>query len=180
MAIYLHKFDTVEDFEDVYNDEEGYIEPWVSLTLENEHVDYNKRPVEIPIRFLAGWGFDGLTLEGGQTLSQGTLLLTKNTVGSVITLTAEDMTTLMTAVGNPLNGIVFMGTNSQMEGEYVYTATFNPPEAYAYCQVCEGVWGVKASDAPVTIDLGEDWLAYVQENPDTGWLMELAVELPTA
>ena len=42
MATYLHKFDEITEFESVYEDDEKYIEPWVSCTLENRKVHYNK------------------------------------------------------------------------------------------------------------------------------------------
>ena len=45
MAQYLRLFDTVNEFNSAYTGEE-YIEPWVSYTEENEHVDYNKSEME--------------------------------------------------------------------------------------------------------------------------------------
>ena len=43
MGKYLHLYDDVTAFTQDYNGE-AYVEPWVSYTEENEHVDYNKRP----------------------------------------------------------------------------------------------------------------------------------------
>ena len=42
----VRKFQTVSEFNEAYNGEQ-YSEPWLSLTVENEHVDYNKRPVDL-------------------------------------------------------------------------------------------------------------------------------------
>ena len=41
MGKYIHKFDTVSEFEAVYNGQ-NYIEPWVSYVTENQTVNYNK------------------------------------------------------------------------------------------------------------------------------------------
>lgn len=41
MGKYLHLFDSVTAFTESYNGND-YLEPWVSYTEENEHVDYNK------------------------------------------------------------------------------------------------------------------------------------------
>lgn len=41
MGKYIHKFDTVAEFETAYNGT-GYTEPWVSLTVANGAVNYNK------------------------------------------------------------------------------------------------------------------------------------------
>lgn len=49
MAQYLRLFETVNEFNSAYTGEE-YIEPWVSYTEENEHVDYNKQPVPVTMR----------------------------------------------------------------------------------------------------------------------------------
>ena len=38
---FLHKYQTVTAFTQDYNGT-GYTEPWVSLTVENDKVDYNK------------------------------------------------------------------------------------------------------------------------------------------
>lgn len=38
---FLHKYETVEDWNDAYNGDE-YIEPWVSYTVEGGGVKYNK------------------------------------------------------------------------------------------------------------------------------------------
>ena len=40
---YLHEFETISEF-DAYYDGDGYIEPWVSLTVENGEVRFNKMP----------------------------------------------------------------------------------------------------------------------------------------
>ena len=56
MGKYLHLFDTVSAFTQEYNGE-AYIEPWVSYTEENEHVDYNKGPGYLQIL----WEFSGWT-----------------------------------------------------------------------------------------------------------------------
>ena len=39
--IYLHKFDTVSEFDEAFNSDE-YCEPWVSAVVENEQVNFNK------------------------------------------------------------------------------------------------------------------------------------------
>ena len=41
MAKYVHLFETQADFTAAYNGSE-YQEPWVSYTIQNEEVDYNK------------------------------------------------------------------------------------------------------------------------------------------
>ena len=43
MSRYMHLFETVSAFTEQYNGE-GYEEPWVSFTEENEKVAYNKKP----------------------------------------------------------------------------------------------------------------------------------------
>ena len=45
MAKYLHKFETNSEFSAAYNGED-YLEPWVSVTSENEKVKYNKTEYE--------------------------------------------------------------------------------------------------------------------------------------
>ena len=48
---YIHLFDTVSHFEDQY-DGNGYQEPWVSYTIENDEIDYNKKNYrEMPLTF---------------------------------------------------------------------------------------------------------------------------------
>lgn len=49
MAKYIHLFDTDEEFQAMYNDDEKYIEPWASYTRETESCDYNKpNPLATP------------------------------------------------------------------------------------------------------------------------------------
>ena len=42
MAKYIHLFDTDEEFQAMYNDDEKYIEPWASYTRETDSCGYNK------------------------------------------------------------------------------------------------------------------------------------------
>ena len=42
---FIHNYRTVNEFDEVYNGD-GYLEPWISYTHENDHVDYNKRICE--------------------------------------------------------------------------------------------------------------------------------------
>lgn len=142
MGKYLHKYESENDFQDAYNGEE-YLEPWVSYTTDqevDEHVDYNKQPVQIPIRLYG---------DGEQ------LLLTKKTNGSVLTLTREDVITM---VGNASNPFTLDATNSFMATFIQNYATFNPSDAYNDSGLGAGV---NANDAPITVDFGEEWLAYV-------------------
>lgn len=44
MGKFLHLYDAISAFTQDYNGE-AYVEPWVSYTEENEHVDYNKVPL---------------------------------------------------------------------------------------------------------------------------------------
>ena len=46
---YIHLYQTVEEFDTDYWGEK-YLEPWVSLTVEDEKVDYNKKPIP-PLTF---------------------------------------------------------------------------------------------------------------------------------
>ena len=43
MGKFIHLFESATTFEAAYNGED-YVEPWVSYTRENQHVDYNKAP----------------------------------------------------------------------------------------------------------------------------------------
>ena len=47
MGKYLHLYSTEQAFEADYNGA-AYLEPWVSLTLDVDWVDYNKGPVRPP------------------------------------------------------------------------------------------------------------------------------------
>ena len=49
MGIFLHKFETQNEFVSAYTGQE-YIEPWVSYTEENEEVNYNKPTVSEQLR----------------------------------------------------------------------------------------------------------------------------------
>lgn len=42
MAKYLRLYNTTQEFDADYNDNEKYLEPWVSLRKDNDMVDYNK------------------------------------------------------------------------------------------------------------------------------------------
>lgn len=62
MAEYIHLFETTSEFSGNYNGS-AYAEPWVSYTLENTHVDYNKSEKEkllgmpLTFEFMAGGNF---------------------------------------------------------------------------------------------------------------------------
>lgn len=54
MGKYLHHYETESAFTAAYNGED-YLEPWVSYTDETEgqeHVDYNKQPVPITVKYV--------------------------------------------------------------------------------------------------------------------------------
>ena len=84
--IYSHIFDTDQQFKAKYNseDEADYYEPWCSLTLENDEVNYNKppKPEKTPQQFIDEWKSTPLTFKA---LSAGTL-----TFGEMIVFTYSD------------------------------------------------------------------------------------------
>ena len=61
----IHLFETVSAFTESYEGE-GYLEPWVSYTRENTHVDYNK-PKELNLRVPAYNSESALISEGAWT-----------------------------------------------------------------------------------------------------------------
>ena len=43
--VYLHLYETEQEFQNAYNGE-GYDEPWISYTEQSERCDYNKEEEE--------------------------------------------------------------------------------------------------------------------------------------
>lgn len=122
-----------------------------------KRVDYNRK-----IRILV----DINTLTGGETLS-------KETVGSVLTLTQEDL--MMLAENDLGNCITFNSTNTAMQ--YVLeNATFTPSAAFYNNGEGEGVY---PQEGPVTIDFGEAWLGLLSEHPDDYGLLSLNTDIGT-
>ena len=117
-----------------------------------KRVDYNRK-VRIPvdIRPLTGVG----------------LPLTKETVGSVLTLTQEDL--LMLADNDP-NLCITFGSSGTVMGNVLRNATFTPSAAYYNNGQGEGIY---PAEGPVTIDFGEAWLGLISEHPDHLELMIL-------
>ena len=80
MGKYLHLFETTSAFTEAYNGEE-YIEPWVSYTRENGHVDYNKEHVPTFQCYYGSYydfrinGQDGLKDAFEESAPQGLLFL---------------------------------------------------------------------------------------------------------
>ena len=68
--IYLHYYETGEEFSEIY-DGSGYTEPWTSLTVEGHKVDYNKtREYEITVTYVNRAG-TGTTVETTATGQEG-------------------------------------------------------------------------------------------------------------
>lgn len=105
---YLHKFNTVSEFDTVYSGE-NYIEPWVSYTVENQVVNYNK--IVDPTN-----GYEYVDLG----LPSGTLWATKN-IGAN---TASDKGTLFawgeisTKSNFALNNYEYYDTNTSTYTKY--------------------------------------------------------------
>lgn len=114
-------------------------------------VDYNKK-----IRILV----DINTATGPGTL-------TKETVGSVLTLTQED---LLILADNDPNQCITFGSSGTVMGNVLRNANFTPSAAYYNNGQGEGIY---PAEGPVTIDFGEAWLGLIWEHPDHPELMIL-------
>jgi len=122
--IYLHYFETNSEFSAAYNGED-YLEPWVSLTSENEKVKYNKTEYEklfsVPLTFeiqsdgiiywKAGNSASASTIEYSLNNGEWTSI-TSTTAGTQISVSSGDT-------------IQFRGNNDNYGGEQSYAVNSN-------------------------------------------------------
>ena len=113
-----------------------------------KRVDYNKK-IHIPVD-ITGYG----------------IVLSKDTVGSVLTLTAEE---LLKLVGNEPHCMTFGSPDANMQGVLAY-AKFTPSDAFYNNGQGRGVY---PAEGPVTIDFGEAWLGLISEHPGESALTSL-------
>ena len=140
MAKFLRKYVSKQAFENDYNGD-AYLEPWVSYTKESdvtEQVDYNKHALEIPIRIYR--------------FSDSSLIMTKKTSGSVLTITPED---IMQFLGGDDSKVTYLDTDSSAMAAYLNMATWTPAEAKGE---------VLGPGMTVTIDFGAQWLEYAKDD----------------
>lgn len=114
MARFLHKYQTLSDFNTDYNGS-AYQEPWVSYTTQNEQVDYNKEAVSYDAVFQGCDELDNYPQEYQDLvlgMVNGTIttfsILIKDSNGNDVTVIDENATKTVTP-----NPVIF--------GAYTYT-----------------------------------------------------------
>lgn len=114
-----------------------------------KRVDYNKK-IHIPVD-ITGYGIG----------------LSKDTVGSVLTLTQEEL--LKLAGNEPDHCLTFGSSDANMQG-VLMNAKFTPSDAFYNNGQGRGVY---PAEGPVTIDFGEAWLGLISEYPGESALKTL-------
>ena len=128
MGKYLHLFDTEVEFDAVYNNDETYYEPWVSLTLDSDRVDYNKTESIEPLTFkitspgLVRWNLDvdydssslRFLTEGQRTIEYS---LNGGDWTSITSNTGDSAPSISVTEGDILK---FRGNNDTYYGGYYY------------------------------------------------------------
>lgn len=136
MGKYIHKFNTVSEFNDYRN--ENYKQPWLSYTVENDKIDYNEYSAEDYEMLNTPLTFEALEYQTSISFYQSTYAVTDEMPVLEIEISTDGGNTWITkqAVQYNSNGHVIASTVLLDAGEKVLVRGNN--SAYGYYSDSEG------------------------------------------
>ena len=154
--VYLHKFDTMSEFEEEYNGS-NYYEPWVSAVVANEEVAFNKKDITAITLDNIVWAVDVPATGGTATKDNCTFTVTG--------YRSNGSTTNITTVANVTGSLVVESSSTQERhsvGTLELTATYGAFSASGETTVYQ------AANAPAVTSITIDNLTWVHDIPATG------------